>query len=167
MNFIGAPRAVLAAATIGLTVIALGLVTPVSASPTVSITKLSASTSPGTSGPTSVACMSPGNCVASGYASNNQAIVQTERNGKWGPPVDPTKNLGKIANSILITTSCYASDCVAFGRYNKSLNTMKDEHFTVSYSSGQWTKATSLTLNLGSAKAFQEFKISCSDQRDC
>jgi hypothetical protein len=111
--------------------------------------------------------MSPGNCVASGYASNNRAIVQTERNGKWGPPVDPAKNLGKIENSILITTSCYASGCVAFGRYNKSLNTMKDEHFTISYSSGQWTKAIPLTLNLGSAKAFQEFKISCSDQRDC
>jgi hypothetical protein len=44
---------------------------------------------------------------------------------------------------------------------------MKVEHFTVAYSSGQWKKAIPLTLNLGPAKAFQEFKISCSDQRDC
>ena len=164
---ISAPRTVLAVAAIGLTVIALGLVTPVSATSIVSVTQLSTSASLGNSGPTSVACMSPGNCVASGYASNNQAIVQTERNGKWGPPVDPAKNLGTIENSILITTSCYASGCVAFGRYSKSLNTMKDEHFTVSYSGGQWKKAIPLTMNLGSAKAFQEFKISCSDQRDC
>jgi hypothetical protein len=155
------------AAAIGLTVIAVGLGTPASATPMVSVTQLSTSASLGTSGPTSVACMSARNCVASGYSSNNQAVVQTERDGKWGPPIAPAKNLGRIANSILIATSCYASGCVAFGRYNKSMNTMKDEHFTVSYSNGQWKKATPLTLNLGPAKAFQEFKISCSDQRDC
>ena len=155
------------AAVVGLTMIALSLITPVGATPTVSVTQLSTSSSVGSSGPTSVACMSPGNCVASGYISNTQAIVQTERDGKWGPTVDPTKSLGKIANSILITTSCFVSGCVAFGRYSKSPDTMKVEHFTVSYSSGHWKKAIPLTLNLGSAKAFQEFKISCSDQRDC
>jgi len=45
-----------------------------------------------------------------------------------GPPIDPTKKLGKIVNSILITTSCYASGCVAFGRYIKSQTSTKDEH---------------------------------------
>ncbi len=155
------------AAVVGLTVIALGLVTPVGATPTLNVTQLSTSASVGNSGPTSVACMSPGNCVESGYISNTQAIVQTERDGKWGTPIDPTKNLGKIANSILITTSCFVSGCVAFGRYSTPKNAMKVDHFTVSYSSGQWKKAIPLNLKLGSAKDFQAFKISCSDQRDC
>lgn len=155
------------AAAVGLIVILLGPSAPVSAAPTVRVTELSTSASFGNSGPTSVSCMSAGNCVASGYASNNQAVVQTQRDGKWGPPIDPVMDLGKIANSILITTSCYASGCVAFGRYTKSLNTTKDEHFTVSYSSRKWMKAIPLSLSLGSAKAFQEFSISCSDQRDC
>ena len=167
MNLIGSSRNVLTAAAIGVSLFALASVTSVSASQTVSITELSASASSGSSGPTSVACMSPGNCIASGYTDNNRATLQTERNGKWGPPTDPTKKLGKIANSILITTSCYASGCVALGRYNKALNPSKIEHFTVAYSGGHWTKATSLTLNLGAANAFQEFKLYCSDQYNC
>jgi len=159
-------RAVVA---IGLAVIGLGRSVPVSAATTaaVSVTKLSTSASFGKSGPTSVACMSVGNCVVSGYVSDGQAMVQTERDGRWGPPIDPTKKLGTIVNSILITTSCYASGCVAFGRYIKSQTSTKDEHFTVSYATGRWAKAIPLSLNLGSAKAFQEFKITCSDRRNC
>jgi hypothetical protein len=156
------------AAAIGLTVVVLGLCTTVGAAqmPKVSITQLSTSKSFGSSGSTSVSCMSAANCIASGYASNHEATVQSERDGVWDPPVNPTKRLGKIANSILITTSCYATGCVAFGRYTKS-HALNDEHFTVAYKSGQWRKATALSLRLGSAKAFQEFNISCSDQRDC
>jgi hypothetical protein len=136
-------------------------------SPRVSITQLSTSTSVGNAGSTSVACMSAGNCVASGYGPNQQATVQTEQDGRWGAPIDPVKNLGKIDNSILIATSCYPTGCVAFGRFDKSSTSTKDEHFTVSYSNGHWGKASPLSLNLKSAKAFQEFGIACSDQRDC
>jgi hypothetical protein len=157
------------AVAIGLALFVLGLGIPVSAATTaiVSVTQLSTSASIGNSGSTSVACMSPGNCVASGYESNNRAIVQTERDGRWGSPIDAVKNLGKIEYSILITTSCYATGCIAFGRYSKAPNTTKDEHFTVSYSSGRWAKAIPLSLSLGSAKAFEESRISCSDERDC
>src|SRR5579863_3079393 len=152
-----------------LTVVVLGLCAPVGAAqtPKVSITQLSTSKSFGNSGPTSVSCMSAGNCIASGYAANHQASVQLERDGTWDPPINPTQSLGTIVNSILITTSCYVTGCVAFGRYFKSHKSVTDDHFTVAYRKGQWQKATPLSLRLGAAKDFQEFKISCSDQNDC
>ena len=158
-----------AAAAIGLIAGVLSLSAQASAAPIpkVSVAQIGTSASFGSSGLTSVSCLSAGNCVASGFASNNQAVVRTERDGRWGPPRDAVKNLGKVAYSILIATSCFANGCVAFGRYNKSPTKTKDAHFTLTYSNGRWTEAKPLSLNLESAKAFQEFKIVCSDQRDC
>jgi len=80
-----------------------------------------------------------GNCVVSGtYPTVRPWSKRSET--EVGTAIDPTKKLGKIVNSILITTSCYASGCVAFGRYIKSQTSTKDEHFTVSYATGRWRR---------------------------
>jgi len=159
-------RAVVA---IGLAVIGLGLSVPVSAATTaaVSVTKLSTSASFGKSGPTSVACMKRGQLRRERVRIRRSGHGPNGARREVGTADRPTKKLGKIVNSILITTSCYASGCVAFGRYIKLQTSTKDEHFTVSYATGRWAKAIPLSLNLGSAKAFQEFKITCSDRRNC
>jgi len=148
-------------------VVVAGFGIPVNAAPRVTLTQLGTSASPGMSGPIAVACWSAGNCVATGYAPNNRATVQTQRDGKWGLAVDATRGLGKISYSILVTASCFSGGCLAFGRYLKSQNNPTDAHFTISYSHGLWKKASELSLQLGSAKAFQEFSLSCRDPGDC
>jgi hypothetical protein len=152
---------------IGAVLAVAGLATTSYAAPIVTVTILSTSHSAATSGPTSVACMSEGSCVLSGYGSNNHAYVRTEKNGHWGPSRDPTMNLGKIVNSTLVAMSCYKGGCLGFGRFIRSARSTGNSHFTFTYARGKLQKATALTLKLGAAKSFQEFRISCSNSHNC
>ena len=141
-----------AAVVAGVATVAVVLANPVVAAPKLVVTILSTSSSSSGAEPLSVSCMSAGNCVVSEYSSNNRAFVQAERDGHWERAIEATKSLGKIENSILVTTACFKNGCIGFGRFTRSQRTQQDSHFTISYLRGQWHKAVPVALKLGPAR---------------
>ena len=131
----------------------------------------------------SVACTSPGNCVAVGqYRDNNegddyQAMVATETSGVWGQASELTlpsgaNTVAEEQYAILDSVTCTSpGDCVAVGGYNDSSN--DGQAMVAIEMSGVWGQASELTLPSGAnmaAKGDQEAflnSVTCTSPGEC
>ncbi len=99
---------------------------------------------------TSISCTSPGDCVAGGSYRNSAggrlAMVETETNNVWGPPVRIALPAGAVTvaksqSAAIDSVSCPAQGyCVAVGSYAGTGN----GSLTVSEVGGLWQTATTL-----------------------
>ncbi len=125
----------------------------------------------------SVSCTSPGNCTAVGSYTNSagsqEAMVATERDGKWGRAgelglpagADPSR-----PNAALHGLSCTSQgDCAAVGAYGTSAGAV--DAMVVAETGGKWGRAVELGLPVnagtGTTASATLFGVSCASTGDC
>jgi Putative Ig domain len=111
----------------------------------------------------SVACPSPGNCVATGYytppTGGQHAMVETETGGTWGQGAAVSLPQGALASgatalSDLNTVVCTAAaSCVAVGYYRDTNGTGDTQAMAVTETGGTWAQAGKIPLPAGAATA--------------
>jgi hypothetical protein len=121
-----------------------------------------------------VLCPSAGNCVAGGYYTDRafhvQALVATERNGRWGNAIEvpgsAALNLG--GNAEVYTVSCpSAGNCAVGGYYTDRARRL--QAFVATERSGRWGNAIevpgSAALNAGGNGVV--LSVSCPTAANC
>jgi hypothetical protein len=128
----------------------------------------------GIAGINAVSCAAPGDCSAGGdyggSGASEQALVATERNGRWGKAIEvpgsAALNVGRDAE--IESVSCAApGDCSAGGYYDGSVP--GEQALVATERNGRWGKAIevpgSAALNVGRDAEIES--VSCAAPGDC
>jgi hypothetical protein len=121
-----------------------------------------------------VSCPSAGNCTAGGYytdhAHRNQALVATERNGRWGNAikVPGTATLNARGNAQVYSVSCpSAGNCVVGGYYADRAYRL--QAFVATERNDRWGNAIKVpgTATLNARGNADVLSVSCPSAGNC